>query len=92
MLRNVTARSRHGSQALRLRRAQHPAQRAARGRDLIELLYCVLLSACQVTLLLCNACAMEALPLFLDELATPLTAILISVTAVRLELTNQLTS
>lgn len=35
-----------------------------------------------VTLLLCNACAMEALPLFLDRLADPVTAILISVTAV----------
>lgn len=35
-----------------------------------------------VTLLLCNAGAMEALPLFLDRLADPVTAILISVTAV----------
>lgn len=35
-----------------------------------------------VTLLLCNAVAMEALPLFLDRLADPVTAILISVTAV----------
>lgn len=35
-----------------------------------------------VTLLLCNACAMEALPLFLDSLADPLTAIVVSVTAV----------
>jgi len=35
-----------------------------------------------VTLLLCNAMAMEALPLFLDRLADPVTAILISVTAV----------
>eukprot|EP00775_Hariotina_reticulata_P001747 gene1747-2088_t len=35
-----------------------------------------------VTLLLCNAAAMEALPLFLDRLADPVTAILISVTAV----------
>ncbi|KAF6251110.1 hypothetical protein COO60DRAFT_1275314 [Scenedesmus sp. NREL 46B-D3] len=35
-----------------------------------------------VTLLLCNACAMEALPLFLDRLADPVSAILISVTAV----------
>lgn len=35
-----------------------------------------------VTLLLCNACAMEALPLFLDSLADPVTAIIISVTAV----------
>lgn len=35
-----------------------------------------------VTLLLCNACAMEALPLFLDSLANPVTAIVISVTAV----------
>jgi hypothetical protein len=37
-----------------------------------------------VTLLLCNACAMEALPLFLDRLADPITAIVISVTAVLL--------
>jgi len=37
-----------------------------------------------VTLLLCNACAMEALPLFLDRLADPATAIIISVTAVLL--------
>lgn len=36
----------------------------------------------QVTLLLCNACAMEALPLFLDTLTDPATAILVSVTAV----------
>ncbi|WIA23214.1 hypothetical protein OEZ86_010102 [Tetradesmus obliquus] len=35
-----------------------------------------------VTLLLCNACAMEALPLFLDTLTDPATAILVSVTAV----------
>jgi hypothetical protein len=35
-----------------------------------------------VTLLLCNAVSMEALPLFLDRLADPVTAILISVTAV----------
>jgi metal transporter CNNM len=35
-----------------------------------------------VTLLLCNAVAMEALPLFLDRLADPVTAIIISVTAV----------
>jgi metal transporter CNNM len=35
-----------------------------------------------VTLLLCNAVAMEALPLFLDRLADPVTAIVISVTAV----------
>lgn len=35
-----------------------------------------------VTLLLCNAAAMEALPLFLDRLADPVSAILISVTAV----------
>ncbi|GAX78353.1 hypothetical protein CEUSTIGMA_g5795.t1 [Chlamydomonas eustigma] len=35
-----------------------------------------------VTLLLCNACAMEALPLFLDRLANPLAAIIVSVTAV----------
>ncbi|KIZ03235.1 hypothetical protein MNEG_4718, partial [Monoraphidium neglectum] len=34
------------------------------------------------TLLLCNAVAMEALPLFLDRLADPVTAIVISVTAV----------
>jgi len=35
-----------------------------------------------VTLLLGNACAMEALPLFLDRLANPVMAIIISVTAV----------
>jgi hypothetical protein len=35
-----------------------------------------------VTLLLCNAVAMEALPLVLDRLADPLTAVLISVTVV----------
>eukprot|EP00882_Tetradesmus_deserticola_P024368 GHRQ01026629.1.p1 GENE.GHRQ01026629.1~~GHRQ01026629.1.p1 ORF type:complete len:237 (+),score=110.85 GHRQ01026629.1:423-1133(+) len=35
-----------------------------------------------VTLLLCNACAMEALPLFLDKLTQPVTAIIVSVTAV----------
>lgn len=35
-----------------------------------------------VTLLLCNACAMEALPLFLDSLADPVSAIAISVSAV----------
>ncbi|KAF6257370.1 hypothetical protein COO60DRAFT_1233997 [Scenedesmus sp. NREL 46B-D3] len=35
-----------------------------------------------VTLLLCNACAMEALPLFLDKLTDPVTAIMVSVTAV----------
>lgn len=35
-----------------------------------------------VTLLLVNACAMEALPLFLDRLADPVTAIIVSVTAV----------
>eukprot|EP00879_Flechtneria_rotunda_P029183 GHRR01031463.1.p1 GENE.GHRR01031463.1~~GHRR01031463.1.p1 ORF type:complete len:339 (+),score=75.40 GHRR01031463.1:449-1465(+) len=35
-----------------------------------------------VTLLLCNAVSMEALPLFLDRLADPITAIVISVTAV----------
>lgn len=37
-----------------------------------------------VTLLLCNAVSMEALPLFLDRLADPVTAIAISVTAVLL--------
>lgn len=37
-----------------------------------------------VTLLLCNALSMEALPLFLDRLADPVTAILLSVTAVLL--------
>jgi len=37
-----------------------------------------------VTLLLCNAVSMEALPLFLDRLADPVTAIIISVTAVLL--------
>lgn len=35
-----------------------------------------------VTLLLCNACANEALPLFLDRLADPLTAVLVSVSVV----------
>ena len=35
-----------------------------------------------VTLLLCNALAMEALPLFLDKVVTPTIAIVISVTAV----------
>ncbi|PHJ21013.1 cbs domain-containing protein [Cystoisospora suis] len=35
-----------------------------------------------VTLLLCNSLAMEALPLFLDRLLTPLLAVLISVTAI----------
>ncbi|KAG1681362.1 hypothetical protein FOA52_007410 [Chlamydomonas sp. UWO 241] len=35
-----------------------------------------------VTLLLCNAVAMEALPLFLDRLADPVTAIIVSVTMV----------
>ncbi|KAG1671483.1 hypothetical protein FOA52_003141 [Chlamydomonas sp. UWO 241] len=35
-----------------------------------------------VTLLLCNACASEALPLFLDRLADPLTAVLVSVSVV----------
>lgn len=35
-----------------------------------------------VTLLLCNACATEALPLFLDRLADPISAVLISVTMV----------
>lgn len=34
-----------------------------------------------VTLLLSNAAAMEALPIFLDRLVDPLTAILVSVTA-----------
>mmetsp|Transcript_2569 Transcript_2569/g.3409 ORF Transcript_2569/g.3409 Transcript_2569/m.3409 type:complete len:507 (+) Transcript_2569:51-1571(+) len=37
-----------------------------------------------VTLLLCNAMAMEALPIFLDQVMSPITAILISVTAVLL--------
>jgi metal transporter CNNM len=37
-----------------------------------------------VTLLLCNAASMEALPLFLDRLADPVTAIIVSVTAVLL--------
>lgn len=35
-----------------------------------------------VTLLLCNAIAMEALPLFIDRLLTPVSAIIISVSAV----------
>ncbi|KDD74596.1 hypothetical protein H632_c1196p0, partial [Helicosporidium sp. ATCC 50920] len=34
------------------------------------------------TLLLCNACAMEALPLFLDRLLNPWAAILLSVSAI----------
>ena len=37
-----------------------------------------------VTLLLCNAAAMEALPLFLDRLVSPYVAIMLSVTAVLL--------
>ncbi|KAG9396128.1 protein of unknown function DUF21 [Carpediemonas membranifera] len=37
-----------------------------------------------VTLLLCNAAAMEALPLFLDRISSPVVAILLSVTAVLL--------
>ncbi|KXZ56624.1 hypothetical protein GPECTOR_1g562 [Gonium pectorale] len=37
-----------------------------------------------VTLLLCNALAMVALPLFLDKLADPVTAVIVSVTAVLL--------
>jgi len=37
-----------------------------------------------VTLLLCNAAAMEALPIFLDELLPSWAAILVSVTAVLL--------
>jgi len=37
-----------------------------------------------VTLLLTNAAAMEALPIFLDRLSSPVTAVLISVTAVLL--------
>ena len=37
-----------------------------------------------VTLLLCNAAAAEALPLFLDRLADPVTAVLVSVTVVLL--------
>ncbi len=36
----------------------------------------------QVTLLLCNAVAMEALPIFLDKLMHEWVAILVSVTAV----------
>lgn len=35
-----------------------------------------------VTLLLCNACAMEALPIFLDKMVPEVAAILLSVTAV----------
>eukprot|EP00931_Biecheleriopsis_adriatica_P055859 TRINITY_DN33106_c0_g1_i1.p1 TRINITY_DN33106_c0_g1~~TRINITY_DN33106_c0_g1_i1.p1 ORF type:complete len:403 (-),score=74.05 TRINITY_DN33106_c0_g1_i1:27-1235(-) len=35
-----------------------------------------------VTLLLCNAAAMEALPLILDDLVSPIVAVIISVTAV----------
>ncbi len=37
-----------------------------------------------VTLLLANACAVEAMPIFLDRITDPVTAILISVTAVLL--------
>lgn len=35
-----------------------------------------------VTLLLSNAIAMEALPIFLDRISTPVAAVIISVTAV----------
>ncbi len=35
-----------------------------------------------VTLLLCNAAAMEALPIFLDKMVSPAVAIIVSVTAV----------
>lgn len=35
-----------------------------------------------VTLLLCNACAMETLPIFLDKMVTPVEAIVISVSLV----------
>jgi hypothetical protein len=35
-----------------------------------------------VTLLVCNACAAEALPLVLDRLANPLAAVVLSVTVV----------
>jgi hypothetical protein len=35
-----------------------------------------------VTLLLCNAAAMETLPIFLDKLVTPVEAIVLSVTLV----------
>lgn len=34
------------------------------------------------TLLMCNAFAMEALPIFLDKLANPFAAVIVSVTAV----------
>ena len=37
-----------------------------------------------VTLLLANACAVEAMPIFLDRITDPVAAILISVTAVLL--------
>jgi metal transporter CNNM len=35
-----------------------------------------------VTLLLCNACAMEALPIFLDRILSAWAAVLLSVTAI----------
>lgn len=35
-----------------------------------------------VTLLLCNAAAVETMPIFLDKVSNPITAILVSVTAV----------
>lgn len=41
---------------------------------------CVCVS--QVTLLLCNAVAMEALPIFLDKIMSEVAAIIVSVTAV----------
>lgn len=37
-----------------------------------------------VTLLLCNSAAAEALPLYLDRLANPVTAVIVSVTVVLL--------
>ncbi len=43
---------------------------------------CAAAAAAQVTLLLCNAIAMEALPIFLDKLMQEWVAILVSVTAV----------
>ena len=62
-----------------LARSGTPAEKRYAGaiKPLVERQHFVL-----VTLLLCNAGAMEALPLFLDRLADPVTAIAISVSAV----------
>ena len=62
-----------------LARSGTPAEKRYAGaiKPLVERQHFVL-----VTLLHCNAGAMEALPLFLDRLADPVTAIAISVSAV----------